>query len=657
MDYKKYYELLLEHRMITPIWLDVCKLLETQIDSYEKKDTALILFLIYFSLINDGNLCMSLDSQKLYAKMDRKLNETQVLLASMEKLEIAKFTDLQKHTLETINNSLDILKSNELANIIGDDKIFVIRDNWLYTQKFNSARESIIASLKRIFVSYDNSLVDDVFDNALIDGVKLADMQKKAITSGINNSLIITGGPGTGKTTSILFLLMAILRRNENVNIYLAAPSGKASSRMKESIDKNFGLLTPAFKQEYENIINKIKGLENFTIHRLLEANYDGSFKYNKNHQFSKNSVFVIDEASMIDINLFASLLEAIPSGARIYLMGDKDQLPSVETGAVFEQLLCDDNLEPFKVKLNKSQRFGEQTIIYKLAEAINNSEKHGDSLPISLDEWKNYEEFAPIKYQKPKEALDLKPIFYYLDHSETAKNKDIIAFVTNKWSDLFYKKLQSEFTNVVLTGNLEEDKQHLNDIFKLSEAAKILVAENEGYRGVKIINKQIKNSVIERKGFTSYNDHYAGELLMINKNNKLLDLYNGDSGVSIKFKDDDTIYLMVRKLSDLYNVDEKLNDKIFKLGDFLFYPLRLISANDLDLAYAITIHKSQGSDYENILVVLPEKSGHPLTNRQIVYTAITRTKGYTYILSNSERLNEAKNKSLTRDTNIANCC
>ena len=134
---------------------------------------------------------------------------------------------------------------------------------------------------------------------------------------------------------------------------------------------------------------------------------------------------------------------------------------------------------------------------------------------------------------------------------------------------------------------------------------------------------------------------------------NQILYLYNGDSGVLVTFKDDPVLYIMVRKDTELNIEEGKKEDKIFKLNGYIYYPLRLLASNEFDLAYAITIHKSQGSDYQNILVILPTKKGHPLLNRQIVYTAITRTKGNTYILSNYDRLVEAKDTILIRDTNI----
>ena len=109
----------------------------------------------------------------------------------------------------------------------------------------------------------------------------------------------------------------------------------------------------------------------------------------------------------------------------------------------------------------------------------------------------------------------------------------------------------------------------------------------------------------------------------------------------------------MTKKSSNIAKNQGKEVDRIFKLGEFTFYPVRMITQEEIDMAYAITIHKSQGSDYPNILVILPTKKGHPLLNRQIVYTAITRTKGTTYILSNIDRLNESKDNLIVRDTNV----
>lgn len=146
---------------------------------------------------------------------------------------------------------------------------------------------------------------------------------------------------------------------------------------------------------------------------------------------------------------------------------------------------------------------------------------------------------------------------------------------------------------------------------------------------------------------------YYPGELLMITKNNKPLDLYNGDCGVAVTFTGDETLYVMFKKSAELNYDEGRQENRIFRLGEYLFYPLRVINAEDITSAFAITIHKSQGSDYQNILVILPRTHGHPMLNRQIVYTAVTRTKGNTVILSNQANLECARDHVLTRDTGI----
>ena len=186
-----------------------------------------------------------------------------------------------------------------------------------------------------------------------------------------------------------------------------------------------------------------------------------------------------------------------------------------------------------------------------------------------------------------------------------------------------------------------------------MSLQGKILSAENMGYCGARSINNFIKNMCIDKSVSTDVLYQYPGQIMMINTNNKVLDLYNGDNGIIVTLENSSIAYFMVKKSSLIQTEDGYKENRIFKIGDYLFYPLRLISQDEIDLAYAITIHKSQGSDYNNILVVLPNRIGHPLLNRQIIYTAITRTKGNTYILANQELLQKGCDNRLIRDCNI----
>ena len=639
VEYKEFYNSLLNNRLIMPIWEYILELIEKEIYDNVDKHYYLILFSIYFSLVDDGNICMSLDKEKLRVKWIKKLDSTKILLENNIEYSDKEYNELYSVSIDCIDNHLDSINIEKLTNIIGDNKIFDIEDNYLYLKKYNIARKGISESINRLF-NYKNDVESNFnYKDCVNENFVLSNGQENAVKEGFNKNLIITGGPGTGKTTSILFLLLGLLEKSNNKKIYLVAPSGKASSRMKESIINGLINIKDEYKENNSELIDIINNLEESTIHRLLGINLeDNTFLYNKRHQFSNDSIFVIDEASMIDICLFNSLLEAIPTTSRIFIMGDKNQLPSVECGAVFGDLLKKESLKENIVELDESIRFGKETKIYELANAINN----GGILPIIKDDWLNFDMF-----EIQKDSI-IKPIYYYKNTKDDIKEKDIVEHITYKWGKEYFNSLQEMSSELDYT-NIDE----LKNLFSYSEKSKILCAENEGIRGVKYINKYLKKTFIDFTKKTSIIGHYPGQIMMINKNNKMLDLYNGDSGILVTFKNDKTLYFMVKKSSNLVRSEGKKDDTIFKIGDYVFYPFRLITNSEIDLAYAITIHKSQGSDYKNILVILPSHIGHPLLNRQIVYTAITRTKGNTYILASQEILEEAKDRLIERDTNI----
>ena len=638
-NYLEFYRALEGYRMIDPIYYYVLELVDEQIPDGLSKDSCLAMFAIYFSLLSDGNVCMSLARKTLEQKWAKKVDAARILLEGTAGFDKEEFGEMEAYSFSAIASGLGNITENAFPEVIGERKIFTVDDGWLYMMKYDIARLSIIESIKRIFAFQGNAASNFDYQNCVKKGFSLSAGQEKAISSGLNKNIIITGGPGTGKTTSILFLLLNLLSQGQQFNIHLVAPSGKASSRMKESIINGLENIDDSYKQQHADIIATINNLQESTIHRLLGTDRETKgFLFNAEHQFAPNSLFVIDEASMIDICLFDSLLSAIPDKARVFMMGDKNQLPSVECGAVFNDLLRKPELKDHIVELDESIRFKKDTEIYKLASAINN----GDALPVDRLSWK-----APDQFEIKPEAKE-KPIYYFAT-SEDKKEKKELDIILQKWGDCFIAPLQREATSLN-----ENDMGTLSDLFDYSENAKVLCAENEGPRGIKTINSFMIRHFIDKTQKTSVDGYYAGELIMITENNRMLDLYNGDCGVLVTFKDDPTLYFMVKKASQIAEKEGKENDKIFKLGPFVFYPFRMLSEKEIDLAYAITIHKSQGSDYKNILVILPKQKGHPLVNRQIVYTAITRTKGNTYIIASQEILEEARDTLIVRDTNVA---
>ena len=667
-----FFNCLSDMNCISPVWkqlLETLKDLEPGVS-----DQALALFCIYFSQLDDGNICIPLDEQALITKWNKKW---QGLLLLKDNHSRQKEKNLEPETPDfaaIIKAGLKDLTASKLKNLITDDtrteafsKPFVIADNWLFATKYFKAKLSIEKNIKLIMTSKASPVsetaedIQKYFADLTDHKILLEEEQAAAICRGLENNLIITGGPGTGKTTVICYLLWKLFFNQEYLNypLYLAAPSGKAADRMKESISSNLeklnlNNLNAQEKQTADNIFLKLNNTQSSTIHRLLSFNpRTNSFKYNAQNQFEANSIFVIDEASMIDITLFSSLLEAIPQTARVFILGDKDQLPSVQAGAVLGELLA--KKEDSVAKLVKSKRFNEKSDAGLLKNALQEESPLDKTLLHSTDwdSWKEKSQFSNIP-DKTYPVITFTPSADYKERTEELEN------IIDYWSAAFYKPLYEQAKNIDVDSPAEE----LNALWKNAIKARILCAERQGPQGVESINHQICSSITKEYNLNSSEEYYTGQLLMLTKNQNLFSLFNGDSGIVIQHNK--LKYLMVKKeLEDGKSAlgawqGKATNERsleqqgILNNGSYIFYPLHLLPKESLETAYTITIHKSQGSGYKAILVMLPSQAGHPLLNRQIAYTAITRTEGSTYIYASYETMENARKTIIERDTQIS---
>lgn len=633
MGYKAFIEVLLKRGFIDEYHGKVVDFLGEEISDKSRIEIYKAFFAFYFSLLEDGNICVSLDSETFKEKLEKKIEAKK---AEAEDL-IEKDNGQEEINKDfkiiygVLNEVLGVLSKIKNLNIVGEDKLFLVDGDWLFSRKHKKAKDVVIDRAKKLF-RFKGSEKDDSFKEDTIK-FDLAPEKKEVIKRGVNENLIVSGGPGTGKTTSILFMLDNLLSLPEykNYDIYLAAPSGKASSRIDESLASGLELYKESELKLKPKFEEKIKSLKASTIHRLLGL--DGNtFKRNKDNRFKKESIFVIDEASMIDICLFAALLDAIDEGSRIYIMGDANQLPSVESGPCFNDLLA--LFDEHVIKLDESQRFPKGSEVYKLAECIN---EDGDlkSLALKSETFLSYDSF---EVEPISENCRVR---YYADSKNGVMERDLIHDVLDKWGKHFYEK----FSDVCSDLKSVECEDSLKNISSKEKEARILTAQRKGRRGSESINRCLKEKFVKK----SSAKHSPGELLMINKNSKLLDLYNGDSGVAVKFENDGNVYFMVKKSNKRFQ-EGYCKGRIFSIGEYLFYPLSSIETDDIELSFAITIHKSQGSEYKQVLAILPKSRNHPLLNRQIVYTAITRTSGNVYILSNLENLEKAKQNKLEAD-------
>lgn len=660
-----FFKKLSDMNCITPVWekvLDV--LIELEPDtSFE----TLAIFCIYFSLLDDGNICIPMTQGKLIDKWQKKWDG---LLLQENKLTQKNQDD--KYFADIINKGLPQLSQKQLPNLIAEDdfsKPFVIDAGWLFATKYYKAKINIEHRINLIMkhksikpLEEEKEETREYFKNLTsAEGrspMTLKDEQLNALLRGLNENLIITGGPGTGKTTVVCYLLWQLFL-TQNVmdySLYLAAPSGKAADRMKESISETLARLNlekiPDGPQRdtAQTVFEKLNSVQSSTIHRLLSFNPStNGFRYNAENQFDEKSIFVIDEASMIDITLFSSLLEAIPEGARVFILGDKDQLPSVQAGAVLGELLAKKTSSVAELK--QSSRFNDNSDVGRLKNAMQENTALDKKLAFLSDwnAWKNVHNFSEI----PQGEF---PVTTFIPEKNYNNRKKQLEEIITDWNKAFYENLLQQ----AHTASEDFESSKLDALWQAATKARILCAERKGLQGVETINNQICNFLLKSQNSTTYDDYFTGQLLMLTKNQSIFCLYNGDSGIVVENKG--LKYLMVKK--EIKNISDTLGQEntnnrslvqqgIFQKGSYIFYPLHLLPKESIETAYAITIHKSQGSGYKAILVLLPSLIGHPLLNRQIAYTAITRTEGATYIFADYEILEHARQTIIERDTQI----
>jgi exodeoxyribonuclease V alpha subunit len=452
---------------------------------------------------------------------------------------------------------------------------------------------------------------------------------------------IITGGPGTGKTTTLtkLLALLIMLATDESnntrkLNILLAAPTGKAAARVSESISKAL---------EQLDIPDDIKACipkKASTLHRLLGSRHDSrSYVHHRNNPLVADIV-IVDEASMIDLEMIASLLDALPDSTQLILLGDKDQLASVEAGSVMgdlcrgaENVAYDEQtrkwIRPYideplgepvtvgsdinqqTVVLRYSYRFGEHSGIGQLAKAVNT----GNS--------------------SQAQAILNEPEYY----------RDISRIVLNDPTDKSLKQLVSVNSGVSVNGKPESrqgygyylyviEKKRPTDSTQYPQWAKqvlgafdtfqVLCALRRGVWGVEGLNQRIEQWLFPKQKPSLW---YEGRPVMITRNDYNLGLMNGDVGITLK---DSTGKLRVAFPSE--NSSDEL--KILWIS-----PMRL---PDVETAFAITVHKSQGSEFNHVALILPETRSQVLS-RELVYTAITRAKeNFTLLESRADIFNQS---------------
>jgi len=403
---------------------------------------------------------------------------------------------------------------------------------------------------------------------------------------------IVTGGPGSGKTYSVAKRLNDLFRQNPNLKAALAAPTGKAAFRMYESI-KNYALKPE--NHINENIKPLLKGLKAETIHRLLGYRPDSVFfKYDEKNRLPYD-VVIIDECSMVDGALMSKLLSAIGDNTILYLIGDRDQLASVEAGSVFGDLCRAAGSDLLKGRveiISGSRRFKQDEGIWRISQKIIKAEPFSD-IDFKADE---------------QVSID----YYYSDE----------LFLENA---LIYAEYISE--------------ENIGTALKKLNRVRFLCVTKENDRSVAEYNKKIRNALRNNtEGFNPKSEgFYHNQPIMITKNDYKLNLFNGDIGI-IREKEVNGRNVFMA---------------FFEAPDNQIREIQAGYLNHWKEVFAMTIHKSQGSEFDNVVVVLPEKQGKKLLTRELLYTGVTRATGKVLIQSNQEIISECIGKGVIRASGL----
>lgn len=411
--------------------------------------------------------------------------------------------------------------------------------------------------------------------------------QRAAANVALSQGLtVLTGGPGTGKTTTVARLLallaeQAALAGRPSPRIALAAPTGKAAARLQEAVRLEVNRLDEVDR-------SRLSGLQATTLHRLLGPRPDTSSRF-RHHRANRlpHDVIVVDETSMVSLTMMARLLEAVRPQTRLLLVGDPDQLASVEAGAVLADLV--DGLGPRRVAaLKTSHRFGES--IGALATAI----RAGDA----------------------SEAVDV-----------LAAGGEHIEWVRDDAMEALRKVLVPHALRLREAAILGDARTALATL----DEHRLLCAHRRGPFGVTQWNRQVQRWLTEETGEPLWGLWYAGRPILVTANDYGLKLYNGDAGVTVATPDG-------------------LRAVVGGSGSFATFATGRLT--EVETMHAMTIHKSQGSQADEVTVLLPSADSRLLT-RELFYTAVTRARTRVRVVGAEPEVRAAIDRQAVRATGL----
>ncbi len=485
-------------------------------------------------------------------------------------------------------------------------KPFILHGGRLYLQRYFKYETDTLTAIQKLIAGEAEALparlaqleahreaLAPLFSAGGKKGV--TDWQSAAvINSALQNFSIITGGPGTGKTTTVARLLALLYTVQPGLRVALVAPTGKAAARMAESLRNS---VLPRF----EHLKETFEALSPATIHRLLKSKAGTPYFHHNGEAPVPFDVVIADESSMIDVALFAKLLCAIGPATRLFLLGDKSQLASVEAGSIFGDL-C--SAQP---QLNRFTA-GRRALMNSFIADEDQQVPAGAETPgtghllfehvVELQTSYRFTQDAGIgRLSRAVIGGRTEVVGAFVENTEDAE-----VTIDTGYDEALFEAFAAGYADYICEPEVPKALKKLSQL-------RVLCATREGPQGLYAANRAVENFLLGRRLLRSTEGAYENRPIILTKNYYNYGLFNGDTGI--------------------IRPDEKTGTLMawFEKSDGSLTSILPGYLTEVETAFALTVHKSQGSEFEAVLLLLPADAESPLLTRELLYTAVTRAK------------------------------
>lgn len=625
---------------------------------------ALVLVLAVVIHMQRGSTCLPLGPQGPLPR----------LLASLIDVEDPNATHTQEDVQAQVQTWMDqinrLIQANALDDIVGEPGMYkplILEHNALFPQRLRHYESRLIDSLSSRWLLQQPSIQTDGVDRALTtlienppmggqgEPITLTSEQQYAVLASVHQAWTwITGGPGTGKTSIVVSILRLAARLGvEPKHVALAAPTGKAAHRMTQSIQQQLAALYSPSEEDQALIAHLPKAQ---TLHRMLGYIHQAARYQHHEHNLLDAKIVIVDEASMIDLFLMEHLLRAIAPNTHLILLGDADQLPSVDSGSVFRDMIAgelnthtpwaqwvdpplepthsDDPMGTFTVRLTQSFRMSDAHThgrhILKAAGHV----REGEAQCLLDEGLHRLDALEALKHQGAQ------LITTQVDADDTALLRTQLSALCERWYIDHIRPPQGfkAVANYVLRSfngqgfDSPEERAHVTTLFEHMQRTKLLCLTRVFFTGSVFLNELLLDMMRAEVGFAGA--HFvAGQPVMMLRNDYDKGIFNGDQAIILPVYVTDGVELMAI-------FDHEDGPQAFTLDAV---------RKHLATSFAMTVHKSQGSEFKHVALILPVEP-MPLLTRELLYTGMTRASQSVLIWGSQDALTHAVETPERRD-------